>query len=154
MEDDFEHFRVVVETLTDEFDVMQVALAAVKLAHESASGEPDEEEIPQVSPPSKRDGRERPNGERPEGRRGRGPSGPTTRIFVGAGRAAGVRPQDLVGAITGESSLVGRDIGAIEISDRFALVEVPAGAADEVVSALRSTKIKGKKATIRRDAAR
>src|SRR5262249_50300005 len=34
LEDDLEHFRVVVETLADEFDVMQVALAAVKLAHE------------------------------------------------------------------------------------------------------------------------
>ena len=152
VEDEFEHFRVVVETLTDEFDVMQVALAAVKLAHESGTGEPDEEEIPQVSPLSK--GRERADGPRPEGRRGRGPSGPTTRVFVGAGRSAGVRPQDLVGAITGESSLVGRDIGAIEISDRFALVEVPAAAADEVIAALRGTKIKGKKATIRRDAAR
>ena len=154
VQDDFEHFRVVVETLTDEFDVMQVALAAVKLAHESGTGEVDEEEIPQVSPPSTRHERGRPDGDRPEGRRGRGPAGPTTRIFVGAGRGAGVRPQDLVGAITGESSLVGRDIGAIEISDRFALVEVPAAAADEVVAALRSTKIKGKKATIRRDAAR
>ena len=154
VEDDFEHFRVVVETLTDEFDVMQVALAAVKLAHESAATEVDEEEIPQVAPPSKRHERDRSDGDRPGGRRGRGPSGPTTRIFVGAGRGAGVRPQDLVGAITGESSLVGRDIGAIEISDRFALVEVPAAAADEVIAALRSTKIKGKKATIRRDAAR
>ena len=55
----------------------------------------------------------------------RAPRAGTGRVFVGLGRAAGVRPQDLVGAITGESSLSGRDIGAIEISDRFALVEVP-----------------------------
>lgn len=33
LEDDLERFRVVVETLTDEFDIMEVALAAVKLAH-------------------------------------------------------------------------------------------------------------------------
>src|SRR5262249_20230884 len=32
---DLERFRVVVETLTDEFDLMEIALAAVKLAHES-----------------------------------------------------------------------------------------------------------------------
>jgi ATP-dependent RNA helicase DeaD len=56
-----------------------------------------------------------------------------------------------VGAITGETSLSGRDIGAIEISDRFALVEVPTAAADEVVQALRATQIKGRKATVRRD---
>lgn len=67
------------------------------------------------------------------------------------GRAAGVRPQDLVGAITGESSLSGRDIGAIEIAERFALVEVPERAAEEVIGALRATLIKGRKATVRRE---
>jgi len=69
---------------------------------------------------------------------------------VGAGRSAGIRPQDLVGAITGETRLGGRDIGAIEIADRFSLVEVPEAAADEVVRALRATTLKGRKATVRR----
>ena len=67
------------------------------------------------------------------------------------GRDAGIRPGDLVGAITGETGLTGRDIGAIEIHQRFALVEVPESAADEVVQALRATMIKGRKATVRRD---
>ena len=75
-------------------------------------------------------------------------------LWVGAGRQAGIRPQDLVGAIAGESSLGGRDIGAIQIADRFALVEVPAGAADEVIAALRDSTIKGKKVTVRRDRVR
>ena len=48
-----------------------------------------------------------------------------TRLFVGAGRAAGVRPGDLVGAITNEAGLRGGDIGAIQIADGFSLVEVP-----------------------------
>jgi ATP-dependent RNA helicase DeaD len=74
-----------------------------------------------------------------------------TRLFLGVGRAAGVRPQDVVGAIAGESGLRGRDIGAIEISDRFTLVEVPEGAADEVIAALRHTTIKGRKAAVRRE---
>jgi ATP-dependent RNA helicase DeaD len=73
------------------------------------------------------------------------------RVFVSAGRSAGVRPQDLVGAITGESPLSGRDIGAIEIADRFSLVEVPETEADTVVRALRGTKIKGTRPTIRRE---
>jgi ATP-dependent RNA helicase DeaD len=64
---------------------------------------------------------------------------------------AGVRPQDLVGAITGESSLSGRDIGAIEIADRFSLVEVPEAVAEEVIAALRGTTIKGGRPTIRLD---
>ena len=74
-----------------------------------------------------------------------------TRVFIGAGRIAGMRPQDLVGAIAGESALSGRDIGAIEIADRFSLVEIPESAVDDVITALRATRIKGKKPTIRRE---
>jgi ATP-dependent RNA helicase DeaD len=73
------------------------------------------------------------------------------KLFVGMGREAGMRPQDLVGAIAGETSLSGREIGAIEIATRFSLVEVPAAAIDEVISALRSTTLKGRKATVRRE---
>jgi ATP-dependent RNA helicase DeaD len=152
LEDDLEGFRVVVETLADKFDVMEVALAAVKLAHEAggAGGADDDEDIPQVAPVPERDGRDRKQaGGRPT-RPARGPSANMTRVFVGAGRTAGIRPQDLVGAITGETRLGGRDIGAIEIGDRFALVEVPDASVDEVVAALRATTIKGRKATVRR----
>ena len=46
---DLDSVRVVVETLTDEFDLMEVALAAVKLAHEAGGGVDDDEEIPQVA---------------------------------------------------------------------------------------------------------
>ena len=148
LEDDLDQFRVVVETLADEFDVMEVALAAVKLAHEASGAAAVEEEIPELPPPrpeiaTKATGRDR--------RGARDGGAATTRLYVGAGRAAGIRPQDLVGAIAGESRLSGRDIGAIEIADRFSLVEVPESAADEVIAALRATTIKGKKATVRRE---
>ena len=56
-----------------------------------------------------------------------------------------------MGAITGETSLSGRQIGAIEIAQKFSLVEVPADAAEEVISALRGSKIRGRKATVRRE---
>jgi ATP-dependent RNA helicase DeaD len=143
LEGDLERFRVVVETLTDDFDVLEVALAAVKLAHEAAAGTDDDEEIPSAAP-SREGGGERDRGARP-------PRSGTTRLFVGLGRAAGVRPQDLVGAIAGESSLTGRDVGGIEIADRFSLVEVPAAAADEVIRALRGTTIKGRRPPVRRE---
>jgi ATP-dependent RNA helicase DeaD len=153
LEDDLDRYRVVVETLADEFDVMEVALAAVKLAHEVGGAAADEEDIEDVAPRPARDGRARQGAGRDE-RRGRAPSGGMTRIFIGAGRAAGIRPQDLVGAITGESRLSGRDIGAIEIADRFALVEVPETAADHVIAALRGSTIKGRKAAVRREGER
>ena len=143
LSDDLDHFRVVVETLTDEFDPMDVALAAVKLAHEASAGEGvgEEEEIPQVAGA----------GRRPPAARGVPAGDGLARWFLGVGRRAGIRPQDLVGAIAGESRLSGRDIGAIEISDRFSLVEVPESAVDDVIAALRRSTIKGKKATVRRE---
>ncbi|WP_116022326.1 DEAD/DEAH box helicase [Thermomonospora umbrina] len=149
--DDLDSYRVVVETLADEFDVMEVALAAVKLAYEAGGGaQADEQEIPEVvRRPQREPGKGRPErGER--GRPGPAPEG-MTRVFLGLGRRSGVRPQDLVGAIAGESSLRGRDIGAIEIADRFSLVEVPEASAEEVIASLRRTTIKGKKAIVRRE---
>jgi ATP-dependent RNA helicase DeaD len=150
LEDDLERFRAVVEPLADEFDVMEVALAAVKLAHESCGATSDEAEIPEAVTGSSGGTRPRRASADGAGRQSRGTTG-TTRLFVGAGRAAGVRPQDLVGAIAGESRLAGRDIGAIEIADRFSLVEVPESAADEVIAALRGSTIKGKRPTVRRE---
>ena len=74
-----------------------------------------------------------------------------TRLFVGVGREANVRPGDLVGAIAGEAQISSQEIGAIEIMDRFALVEVPERLADTIVDALRATTIRGRKATVRRE---
>ncbi len=143
LEDDLDHYRVVVESLADEFDVMEVALAAVKLAHTAgATDEDDDEDVPEVSP-----------GEAPprRARQQAAPSEGTTRLYISVGRDGGVRPQDLVGAITGETSLSGRDIGAIEIAQRFSLVEVPESAAGEVIDAMRHAKIRGRRATVRRE---
>ncbi|MGI5506906.1 DEAD/DEAH box helicase [Lentzea sp. CA-135723] len=149
LEDDLSRFRVVVETLADEFDVMEIALAAVKLAHEASGAAADEEEIPEVRPREDRPRRDgAPSGPR---RERRGPSEGMTRLFLGAGRSSGIRPQDIVGAITGETQLKGRDIGAIEIADRFSLVEVPGPAANDVIDQLRDATIKGKRVTIRRE---
>lgn len=137
------------ETLADEFDVIDVALAAVKLAHEAGGPASDEEDIPDVAI-SARSGERGPraSGGQPERRR---PGAGTARLFVGVGRAAGIRPLDLVGAIAGESRLSGRDIGSIEIADRVSLVEVPDDAAEEVIRALRQATIKGRRPTVRRD---
>ena len=132
---------------------MEVALAAVKLAHEAGGAVDDEEEIPEVGFRPDQDAAAPATGAGPAraaaaaGRRRRRPRGCSS----APGRDAGIRPRDLVGAITGETGLTGRDIGAIEIHQRFSLVEVPESAADEVVAALRATMIKGRKATVRRD---
>jgi ATP-dependent RNA helicase DeaD len=74
-----------------------------------------------------------------------------TRVYVGAGRKAGIRPGDLVGAIANEARIDSRSIGAIEVADRFSLVEVPEAMADQIIDALRNTTIKGKRVSVRRD---
>jgi len=73
------------------------------------------------------------------------------RLFVGAGRKAGIRPGDLVGAITGEAGVTSRSVGAIQIADAFSLVEVPEPLADQIIAALKATTIRGKKILVRRD---
>ncbi len=155
LDGDLDPFRVVVESLADEFDVVEVALAAVKLAHQAGGGGGDDDQEIPVATPSGPGGTRRAGGEMSSGRRGSGgPSaGGTTRLWVGAGRNAGIRPQDLVGAIAGETRLSGRDIGAIQIAERFSLVEVPTDAVDEVIAAMAATTVKGRKVTVRRDRA-
>jgi len=154
IEDDFDQFRVVIETLSDDFDLMDIAVAAVKLLHAAETGNTkDEQDIPDAqprndAPPSSSGGRGAHKG---APRRGRAPSGNMTRLHLSAGRAAGIRPQDIVGAIANEAGLDGRDIGAIEITDRFSLVEVPSAAATAVIAALRNTTIKGKRVAVKKD---
>ena len=152
---ELESYRSVVESLGDEFDIVEVALAAVKLADEQSRPTTDEQDIPEPRPPQRpqargREARDRPRDTRPRGRR---KEAGMTRLFVGAGRQAGVRPQDLVGAIANEARIDSREIGAIEIGERFSLVEVANDVAQDVIRALRETKVKGKKVTVRRDRA-
>jgi ATP-dependent RNA helicase DeaD len=142
--DDLDHFRVVVETLTDDHDLMDIAVAAVKLAHEASTGTEDDEEIPEVGLHQER--QKVKVGAKPS-RAGQG----MTRLFIDAGRKARMRPNDIVGAIANETRLSGRDIGAIEIADNFSLVEVPDDAVDEVIARVSASTIAGKKRTIRRE---
>ena len=163
----FEDVRVVVESLAQEFDLVEIASAAVKMALvlEEGEGGRSEEEIPVVSLKS--------DAPRPEGRKGphprdaKGPrpthdtrkmapgvpkaGGKTTRLYIAAGRQAGVRPADLVGAIAGEAGVGSHVIGSIEIGDRFSIVEVPTALATRILFALRATKIRGRKVTVNRN---
>jgi ATP-dependent RNA helicase DeaD len=142
---DLEPYRNVVESLAAEYDVLEIAAAAVKIADRARDGAAaDEEEIPKVPlPPSL-------SAPRPIARP-RGKGGEVTRIFIGAGRHAGIRPADLVGAIAGEARIDSRDIGAIDIADKFSLVEVPGAAAEEIIKAIRGATIRGKKVLVRRE---
>ena len=183
---DYDDVRVVVESLAEEFDIVDIAAAAVKLAH--AAAEPGDGEIPAaIRLPSLplRPGKPDPTSaapkyaDRPARARSPGPrhgatersearaprrwpvgkgdrpvptDGPTVRLYIGAGRQAGIRPGDLVGAITGEAGIRSGLLGAIEIGDRSSYIEVPETLADDIIVALKGTTIRGKKVSVRRDA--
>jgi ATP-dependent RNA helicase DeaD len=164
---DFEAFRTVVSTLTEKFDPADVAAAAIQLAYGSKVGKGMEEEIPairdraqetaQVSRRPRRESPDRPRGEkrggdfgRPVGKRDRGGrSASMACLHFGAGRTAGIRPGDLVGAIANEAGLNSNVIGPIKIADQFSLVQVPEELAHGLIKVLGRTRLKGKKVTVR-----
>jgi ATP-dependent RNA helicase DeaD len=140
----FDDVRAVVEALAEEFDLFDVAAAAIALAHEELRGDGDEE-IEAVGRPS--------SGAPPAPRTSQRPreAGDMTRLFIGAGRRAGIRPGDLVGAITGEAGVRSSELGAIEIADSFSLIEVPERLADAIIGAMKKSSLRGQKVTVRRD---
>jgi ATP-dependent RNA helicase DeaD len=73
------------------------------------------------------------------------------RLYIGAGRQAGIGARDLVGAITGETGIESQGIGAIDIAERFSIVEVPEAFADRIIDALRATRLRGQKVDVRRE---
>ncbi len=145
---DFDKYRVIAEQLCEQADPFDVAAAAIAALDTALGGQQDEAEIPAVTAferPKRRAERDRP---RISDRR---PEHGMTRIFIGAGRALGVRPGDIVGAIANEAGIAARRIGAIDIADKFSLVEVDTPVASAIIDALRQTTIKGRSVTVRRD---
>jgi ATP-dependent RNA helicase DeaD len=159
---DLEDFNVVLHALAGEDSDRNIALAAIKLVHESRGATIDELEIPDASDrlrgkPS--DGKKkfdksknRNAGERDRpGKKGQRSGGAGTGfVHVSLGRKAGVRPGDLVGAIANETGLVGREIGPIRISDAYSVVGVPEASVDHVIETMQSTTMRGKRARVRR----
>lgn len=74
---------------------------------------------------------------------GRSARAPMVRLFFNVGSKMHIAPRDLVGAIAGEAGIPGRSIGAIEIHDRFCFVEVPGHLADDVMTVMNGSQIRG-----------
>jgi ATP-dependent RNA helicase DeaD len=162
-----DQFRVLVDSLAQEFDIMDVAAAAIKQADAKDNGS-EAEEIPAITlggMPRARNDRERAPTAKAGSRRHEAaklgaakasgkkitPEWDVARLYIGAGRLAKVRPADLVGAIVNEAGVDPRAIGAIQITERFSLVEVPDEIADGIIDTLRAATIKGKRVPVRRD---
>lgn len=168
--------RAIAEQLADSHDPLDIATAAIRLAHRASGRDRIEEEIPEVAVRSQRDRNDRRERDRND-RRDRGPrddrrsrserpphhdrhdrsEGGRHQVEAGfvslqfnLGRHAGMRPGDLVGAIANEAGLRGSDIGAITIRDKSSFVEVPQKHAGKVVTSLDGAKIRNKQVRVRR----
>jgi ATP-dependent RNA helicase DeaD len=70
---------------------------------------------------------------------------PQAKLFVNAGRAAGIEVADLVAAVTGATGLDGEAVRNVRVLDRFAFLEVPAADAARVVEAVSGAEVRGRK---------
>jgi ATP-dependent RNA helicase DeaD len=125
---DLDHFLATVDELSEQYEPSEVAAAALKLLWAQQKNAVD------IQAADASDGVP--------------PEQGMTRLFLSIGRDHGLRPTDLVGAIANEAGISGRDIGAIDIMDRHAFVEVPSGSADAVVRALLNTKLRGRRVRV------
>jgi ATP-dependent RNA helicase DeaD len=154
-------YRGLVEALAAEFDVLDVAAAAVKRA-ESPAGDREEAEIPpSVAERAGHAGKRAPVARGTTGR-SRPPKPGTPRrggaselagIYIGGGRKLKIRPGDIVGAIVNEAKLDPTSIGAIQVAERHSTVLVPKDIVEHVIAALNAASIKGKRLVVRRDRA-
>jgi ATP-dependent RNA helicase DeaD len=172
--DDFGTYCVLVDALATDYDLRDIAAAAIKMAHEIKA--PAEGSEVDISAPVRAE--RPPRGERPERDRPTDDARPKfdkhaskkpresklpkrpgqktqnsdfVRIYIPIGRMSSIRPADLVGAIANEAGVDSSLIGAIDITDKFSLVEVPDAEADDIIEALNRSTIRGKRVKARRE---
>jgi ATP-dependent RNA helicase DeaD len=152
-----ESFQEAVSELLVDRDPETALLAAFALVHEAAGGDIDDDDRDlSASLDGSQHGRAAGAGK--PGKSGKPNSGkqakPATgkaRIWISLGRKAGVTPSDIVGAVTGEAGLKGRDVGPVKIQEFFSLVDVPADKSRKVVKSLNHCTIRGRKAKVKLD---
>jgi ATP-dependent RNA helicase DeaD len=123
-EEDLEPYLALVEEVAEEggYEMAQVAAASARLARGDKPLDIAVE--PAAGGPPPEDG--------------------MVRLFIDAGRRTGVRPADIVGAIAGEAGVPGKEIGAIDVYDRFTFVEIPARYKDRVLEGMAHAEIRNR----------
>ena len=137
-DEDLDIYLALVEELAEESgrDLAEIAAAAARLARGDkpldmpSTPEPEQERHTPFTP------------------------GETVQLYLDAGRSAGIRPADIVGAIANEADIPGKIIGPIEIFDDYTLVGVPAEYQAQVLSAMSGATVRGQAAHIRLATAR
>lgn len=149
---ELEDFQELVAEIVEEGEVELSAVAAA-LAHLACQGLPLTVEGPEPRDLSRREVSPRIRGDRSVGPRGEvredARIGEVTQLFVSMGYSGGLRPGDLVGAVTGEAGINGRDIGVIEIKEHCAFFELSAELAERVLDRMGTTTMRGRRVHIK-----
>jgi ATP-dependent RNA helicase DeaD len=96
-------------------------------------------------------------GDRPDrtgprgGRAARGSDSGAPRYKIAVGSTHGAQPGAIVGALTNEGGLTGKDLGKIDIFATFSLVEIPGGLTPEAFDRIARARVAGRPLRIRVD---
>lgn len=146
---DFEDIKEALSSLSERFEMDDIAAACLLFALENDGILEDDTVIPEYAGFERRPGRSQ--DKRGSDRKPREVEEGMTRIFLGIGRDVGIRPNDIVGAIANEADISSKAIGAIDISPRFTLVDVESGLARQVVDSLQTLRFRGKPVLVKLD---
>ncbi len=137
---------LLLEPLLEEHGTVPVAAALASLLRRRSAGSATVKQWPDMEADSGLSVEPLPSGDGERGTRSA-----WTKIYVAVGRRDGAKANDLVGAITGETGIVGGQIGKIEIRNSFTLVDIDSQVVDEVISGLDGSSIKGRTVSVRLD---
>ncbi|HTR43871.1 MAG TPA: DEAD/DEAH box helicase [Pseudomonadales bacterium] len=87
------------------------------------------------------------NKKRDDAKPARKPSRPTppnqTRLWMNLGETTGIKPIDIVNAVSGETGLPGKVVGAVDVRERHLFVDVESEHASGIIAKLNRAQIKG-----------
>jgi ATP-dependent RNA helicase DeaD len=119
---------LALEPLLAEFDGIEIAAAALRMLEQQRPARPAAAAAANVQP--------------------------MQRLFVNLGEKDGLRPQEIVTAITTEAGIPGSQVGKVEVRDTHSIVEVAASVAELVVGKITGSVVRGRKVQARLDAPR
>jgi ATP-dependent RNA helicase DeaD len=150
-----DELKKVLEPLLAELPAADVAAAALAVLAKATQPADDSPEVigattptaPTRQPRTMGMGRPKFDDRRPKAG---GPRG-MTRVWIGAGRQAGVGRREVAAVFAEELGVNARDLGPIDVADRFCLVDVPGQLAEYVVTALNGVRFNGRSVPVRLD---
>ncbi|NLY20656.1 MAG: DEAD/DEAH box helicase [Tissierellia bacterium] len=155
-EEDLTRQLEVVEVLeTEDIAIKEIAAAAIKLFNQENKSD-EYTEIDGVDN-NKNKGKDRnrnrndrnPRDARDGQKRSKRVSN-SSRLYIDIGRKSGVTPRHILSALCNDAGLTSKEVGQIEIYDKFTFVEVESKAADQAIKKLDNKHIKGNKVSVER----